>query len=377
MIPFNKPPYLGAEIEHILNAIQSGKLSGDGIYTKKCQDWFKLSLKSDKCLMTSSCTHALDMSAILIGIEPGDEVIMPSYTFVSTANAFAMRGAKIIFTDIRPDTMNLDEGLVEDAITSKTKAIVPVHYAGVGCEMDAICALAEKHSLFVVEDAAQGIMSAYKGRALGTFGELSAFSFHETKNVTSGGEGGMLSVNDSRFSERAEIIREKGTNRSKYFRGEIDKYSWCDIGSSYLPSEIQAAYLYCQLENIDKITTDRLISWGNYFERLSPLQSQGKITLPFIPDHCKHNAHMFYIKLDNNDQRSRLIAFLKERGIHSVFHYVPLHSSPGGMKYGCFHGNDKYTTEESEKLLRLPLYYGISKNDVDYCCDSIYDFFMV
>lgn len=374
-ISFNKPPVLGTEIEYIAEAINQCKLSGDGSFTKKCSEWFEKRMNCKKVFLTTSATSALDMAAILSGVGSGDEVIMPSYTFVSTANAFALRGAKIIFIDVRPDTMNIDEKLIESAITKRTKVIVPVHYAGVSCDMDMIMDIAKKYDLLVIEDAAQGVMSKYKGRYLGTIGHLGAFSFHETKNYTCG-EGGALLINDKRFIERAEIIREKGTNRSKFFRGETDKYTWVDIGSSYLPSELNAAYLYGQLKYADKINENRLVSWKRYYNTLKPLKQSGIFDLPVIPDDCEHNGHMFFIKLKNINVRQKLIDFLKERGIYTVFHYIPLHSSPAGRQYGKFCGVDRFTTIDSERLLRLPMYYKINDDDIDCICATIKDFFI-
>ncbi|BDY13575.1 dTDP-4-amino-4,6-dideoxygalactose transaminase [Hydrogenimonas cancrithermarum] len=374
-IPFNEPPMTGNEERYILEALRNKKLCGDGPFTQKCHGWFEEKLGCAKALLTPSCTHALEMAAILIDIQPGDEVIMPSYTFVSTANAFVLRGAKIVFVDIRPDTMNIDETLIEAAITPKTKAIVPVHYAGVGCEMDTIMEIANRHGLFVIEDAAQGMMSTYKGKPLGTIGHLGTYSFHETKNYTSGGEGGLLIVNDERFAERAEIIREKGTNRSQFFRGMVDKYSWVDLGSSYLPSELQAAYLWGQLEKAENINEKRIAIWHRYNENLQHLEQSGHITLPTIPDGCIHNAHMFYIKVKNLKERTKLLKFLKEKNISAVFHYVPLHSSRAGMIFGHFHGQDIYTTKESECIVRLPLYYSIKAGEVDFVIDKVHDFF--
>ena len=371
MIPFNKPPHTGNEEQYVLEAMKSPQISGDGPFGKRCQRWFEEQLGCRKTLLTPSCTHALEMAAILIGIEPGDEVIMPSYTFVSTANAFALRGARIVFVDIRPDTMNIDETRIEAAITPQTKAIVPVHYAGVGCEMDTIMTLAEKYGLFVIEDAAQGMMSRYKGRPLGTIGHLGAYSFHETKNYTSGGEGGLLIINDGRFTERAEIIREKGTNRSQFFRGMVDKYSWVDIGSSYLPSELQAAYLWGQLEMAEAINADRLKSWLAYRDRLEPLAAAGVIELPVITETCQHNAHMFYLKVKDLEERTALLDLFKQHVIWAVFHYVPLHSAPAGLKYGRFSGRDIHTTSQSERLIRLPLYYGITTEEIDTVCEKI------
>lgn len=371
MIPFNKPPHTGNEEQYVLEAMKSPQISGDGPFGKRCQRWFEEQLVCRKALLTPSCTHALEMAAILIGIEPGDEVIMPSYTFVSTANAFALRGARIVFVDIRPDTMNIDETRIEAAITPQTKAIVPVHYAGVGCEMDEIMLLAEKYGLFVIEDAAQGMMSRYKGRPLGTIGHLGTYSFHETKNYTSGGEGGLLIINDSRFTERAEIIREKGTNRSQFFRGMVDKYSWVDIGSSYLPSELQAAYLWGQLEMAEAINGDRLRSWLAYRDKLAPLAAAGVIELPVVTETCEHNAHMFYIKVKDLEERTELLAQCRQDEIWAVFHYVPLHSAPAGLKYGRFSGRDIHTTSQSERLIRLPLYYGITGEEINTVCGKI------
>lgn len=376
MIPFNKPPYTGNEDQYVLDAMRSVAMAGDGPYTQKCHKWFEEHLPCNRALLTPSCTHALELAAILINTQPGDEVIMPSYTFVSTANAFVLRGAKIVFVDIRPDTMNIDESKIEAAITEKTKAIVPVHYAGVGCEMDTIMDIAIRHNLFVVEDAAQGMMSTYKGKALGTIGHLGAFSFHETKNYTSGGEGGLLIINDMQFKERAEIIREKGTNRSQFFRGMVDKYSWVDIGSSYLPGELQAAYLWGQLEKADEINKNRLASWKAYYNALLPLQEQGLLTLPSLSDGCVHNAHMFYLKARNLEERTQLLAHLKEHDVLAVFHYIPLHSAVGGQAHGFFSGDDVYTTQESERLVRLPLWYGLVKFEQDYVIKVINEFFL-
>lgn len=375
MITFNKPPYTGSEDQYVLEAMQSDKISGDGFFGKKCQSFFENLIGCKKALLTPSCTAALEMAAMLVDIQPGDEVIMPSYTFVSTANAFVLRGANIVFVDIRPDTMNIDETLIEAAITSRTKAIVPVHYAGVACEMDKIMDIANRHNLFVIEDSAQGMMSAYKGQPLGTIGHIGAFSFHETKNYTSGGEGGLLIINDDFFLQRAEIIREKGTNRSQFFRGQVDKYTWVDVGSSYLPSELQAAYLWGQLEHLDLINQRRLDIWNAYYDAFLPLKKRGLISLPHIPSECKHNAHMFYLKLNDIDQRTALIDFLKVKNIMSVFHYIPLHSSPAGKSFGHFNGVDHYTTVESERLVRLPLYYGLDNEDREAVIRSVTSFF--
>lgn len=375
MIPFNVPPYIGKEDKYIKQAIDSRKICGDGQFTKKCNEKFEKITGAKKVLMTTSGTSALEMAALLADIKPGDEVIMPSYTFVSTANAFVLRGATIVFVDIRPDTMNIDENLIEDAITEKTKVIVPVHYGGVACEMDTICDIAKRHNLVVVEDAAQGVMSFYKGRALGSVGDFGCYSFHETKNYSMG-EGGAVLVNHEKNVERAEIIREKGTNRTKFFRGQIDKYTWVDLGSSYLQSELNCAYLYAQIENPDIINNDRLKSWNTYYELLTPLKEKGCIDLPVVPEDCVHNAHMFYIKTKDLEERSKLIAFLKENGIGAVFHYIPLHSSPAGQQFGRFHGEDKYTTKESERLLRLPMYYGLEKKDIEYVVSKIKKFYI-
>ncbi len=375
MIVFNKPPYTGNEDQYVLQAMRSDKMSGDGPFTQRCHTWFESDLPCKKALLTPSCTAALEMAAILVDIQPGDEVIMPSYTFVSTANAFVLRGAKIVFVDIRPDTMNIDESKIEAAITDKTKAIVPVHYAGISCEMDTIMDIAQRHNLCVIEDAAQGVMSTYKGKALGTIGHLGCFSFHETKNYTSGGEGGLLIINDDKFKERAEIIREKGTNRSQFFRGMVDKYSWVDIGSSYLPSDIQAAYLWGQLEKVDEINNNRLASWSYYYKQLRHLQAAGKIQLPIVPDDCVHNAHMFYIKVQDIEVRTQLIEHMKSSDIMAVFHYVPLHSSVAGQNLGTFYGEDKFTTAESERLVRLPMWYGISDEQLSRVVNSLIKFY--
>ncbi len=375
MIPFNRPPYTGNESHHVLTAIESDKISGDGHYTQLCHDWFTRKLSTKRVLMTPSCTQALEMAAILIDIQPGDEVIMPSYTFVSTANAFVLRGAKIVFVDIRPDTMNIDEKLIENAITSKTKAIVAVHYAGVACEMETITDIAKRYGLFVIEDAAQAMMSAYKGKPLGSIGHFAAYSFHETKNYSSGGEGGLLIINDSTFSQRAEVIREKGTNRSQFFRGQVDKYTWVDIGSSYLPSELQSAYLWGQLEKADEINSDRLNTWEHYFVGLRALQESGLIELPSIPHGCEHNGHMFYIKVADLSIRTALLEHLKKQQILAVFHYIPLHSSPAGLKFGRFNGLDRYTTTESERLLRLPFWYGMKEDERESVIRAILEFF--
>ncbi|WNK41063.1 dTDP-4-amino-4,6-dideoxygalactose transaminase [Pantoea agglomerans] len=375
MIPFNAPPILGTEIEYMQSAMNSGKLCGDGGFTRRCQQWMEQRFGSKKVLLTPSCTASLEMAALLIDLQPGDEVIMPSYTFVSTANAFVLRGARIVFVDVRPDTMNIDETLIEAAITEKTRAIVPVHYAGVACEMDTIMALAAKHKLFVIEDAAQGVMSRYKGRALGTIGHIGCFSFHETKNYTAGGEGGATLINDASLVERAEIVREKGTNRSQFFRGQVDKYTWRDMGSSYLMADLQAAYLWAQLEAAEGINQQRLRIWQRYYDALQPLAAQGRISLPVIPASCEHNAHMFYIKLRDQDDRQALINWMKEAEILTVFHYIPLHSSPAGERFSQFVGDDRFTTRESERLLRLPLFYNLSDNNQSTVISSLLSFF--
>ncbi len=374
-ISFNKPHICGKEIEYIKDAIAKNHLSGDGYYTKKCQKWLEQETGTRKALLTHSCTAALEMSAILADIKPGDEIIMPSFTFVSTANAFVLRGGVPVFVDIRPDTMNLDQNLIEAAITEKTKAIVPVHYAGVACDMDAIMAIAERYNLIVIEDAAQGILCTYKGRPLGSIGHLATLSFHETKNITSG-EGGALLVNDPRFIERAEIIREKGTNRSKFFRGEVDKYSWVDIGSSFLPGDLVAAFLYAQIENASAITAKRLAVWQAYYQGLKPLADQGWLELPVIPVDCQHNAHMFYIKVKNIEIRSDLIERLKNDRIYTVFHYVPLHSAQAGLKYARFYGVDHHTTSHSERLLRLPLYADLDREEIETIIEHIKKLFL-
>ena len=374
MIPFNKPPFLGTEFDYIKKAVNNQKICGDGEFTKDCNAWLENKTGASKALLTTSCTHSLEMAALLLDIKPGDEVIMPSYTFVSTADAFVLRGAKIKFVDIRPDTMNIDEKLIEDAITDKTKAIVPVHYAGVGCEMDTIMDIAKRHNLKVVEDAAQGVMSEYKGKALGAIGDYGCYSFHETKNYSMG-EGGALLIKNDDDIELAEIIREKGTNRSRFLRGQIDKYTWVEAGSSYLPSDMNAAYLWAQLQEADKINDDRLAAWDRYYNAFEELEQKGYVTRPIIPEECKHNAHMFYLKAENLEIRTKLISFLKENGVMAVFHYVPLHSAPAGKKFGEFVGEDKYTTKESDRLLRLPMYYGLSESETDKVIEKVIEFY--
>jgi len=374
VINFNVPPYVEKAADYIQECVKNQKICGDGAYTKKCNEWIEQKTGTAKCLLTTSCTHATEMAALLADIQPGDEVIMPSYTFVSTADAFVLRGATPVFVDIRPDTMNIDENLIEAAITEKTRAIVPVHYAGVACEMDTIMEIAKRHNLVVIEDAAQGIMSTYKGKALGTIGDYGCFSFHETKNYSMG-EGGALLIKDEKNIEAAEIIREKGTNRSKYYRGQIDKYTWINFGSSYLPSDMNAAYLYAQLEIAEEINDARLACWNRYYENLKPLAERGCIELPVVPEGCVHNAHMFFIKAKDIEEREGLISHLKENEVLSVFHYIPLHTAPAGLKFGRFHGEDKYTTKESERLARLPMYYGLTLEQVDYICEQVKRFY--
>lgn len=373
MIQFNIPPYTGREMDYIKEAIEKRKICGDGEFTKRCNQWIEKKSGTTKALLTTSCTHATEMAAILCGIQPGDEVIMPSYTFVSTADAFVLRGAKAVFVDIRPDTLNIDEKLIENAVTEKTKAIVPVHYAGISCEMDTIMDIARKYNLKVVEDAAQGVMSYYKGQALGTIGDFGCLSFHETKNLSMG-EGGALLIKDQDMIEKAEIVREKGTNRSKFFRGQIDKYTWIDAGSSYLPSELNAAYLWAQMEMAKDIYDDRMSSWNAYYEGLRDLRDKGVLEIPVVPESCVHNAHMFYIKVSDLEERTKMIDYLKEHDVNAVFHYIPLHTAPAGVKYGEFRGEDRYTTKESERLIRLPLYYGLGK-DVEKVIDAVRKFY--
>lgn len=374
MIHFNEPPFTGKELDYMRQAVEAHHICGDGVFTKKCHQWLETRMKTPKALLTTSGTHALEMAALLLQIEPGDEVIMPSFTFASTADAFVMRGARIVFVDIRPDTMNLDETLVEDAVTERTKAIVVMHYAGVSCEMDTIMGIAAKYGLPVVEDAAQAVMSGYKGQPLGSIGDYGCYSFHETKNYSMG-EGGALLIRDIANRDRAEIIREKGTDRSKFWRGEVDKYTWVDFGSSYLPSDLNAAYLWAQLELADEMNEKRLAFWNIYLEELTGLERKGCLELPVIPEGCEHNAHMFYIKTDNIEQRSQIISFLKERGVGAVFHYIPLHTVAAGRKYGRFYGEDRYTTRESQRLLRLPLHYNLTEADVHKVCKELKAFY--
>ena len=374
MISFNIPPYVGTELEYVKQAIDAQKICGDGMFTKKCNQWLEERFSAQKVLLTTSGTTALDMAALLCELQPGDEVILPSFTFSSTATAFVLAGATLVFVDVRPDTMNIDETKIEAAITEKTKVIVPVHYAGVACEMDTIMAIARKYNLKVVEDAAQGVMSTYKGKALGTIGDFGCFSFHETKNYSMG-EGGALVINNPAYNDRAEILREKGTNRSKFFRGQVDKYTWVDFGDSYLPSDMNAAYLWAQLEKADEINNDRLATWNAYNEAFRPLAAAGKVELPTIPEGCVHNAHMYYLKCKTLEERTAFIEFMKEWDVQTVFHYVPLHSAPAGLKFGRFYGEDVYTTAESERLVRMPMYYGLSSNDLTQIITAVKEFF--
>ena len=374
MIPFNVPPYVGTELKYVKQAVENHKICGDGPFTKRCHTWLEENLPCQKALLTTSGTTALEMAAILCDLQPGDEVILPSFTFSTTATAFALVGAKLVFVDVRPDTMNIDENKIEAAITDKTRVIVPVHYAGVACEMDTIMDIAKRHNLKVVEDAAQGVMSSYKGKALGTIGDFGCFSFHETKNYSMG-EGGALIINNEEYNDRAEIIREKGTNRSRFFRGQVDKYTWVDYGSSYLPSDMNAAYLWGQLEVADEINDNRLASWHTYFDAFKELEEKGLVKLPSIPEECAHNAHMFYLKCRSLEERTEFISFLKENDIVPTFHYIPLHSSPAGMRFGRFDGKDEVTTPESEKLVRLPMYYNIKDSDISKVIAAVMEFY--
>ena len=374
MICFNVPPFTGKEMGYMKEAVDAQKICGDGQFTKKCNHWIEETTGTPKALLTTSCTHATELAALLMDVKPGDEVIMPSFTFVSTADAFVLRGAVPVFVDIRPDTMNIDEKKIEAAITEKTVGIVPVHYAGVACEMDTIMEIATRYKLWVIEDAAQGIMSTYKGKSLGAIGDFGCFSFHETKNYSMG-EGGAILIQDEKYIEEAEIIREKGTNRSKFFRGQIDKYTWVNYGSSYLPSDMNAAYLWAQLEMAEEMNGKRLACWNRYYENLKGLEEAGKIVLPTIPEDCVHNAHMFYLKAKDLQERCEFIDFMKKKDILTVFHYIPLHSAPAGLKYGRFHGEDEYTTKESERLVRLPMYYNLSLEEVDYISDCVKEFY--
>lgn len=377
MVSFNVPPYVGAEMRYVREAAElNRKICGDGPFTKRCSSWLEERFGSRQILLTTSGTSALEMAAILCELEPDDEVILPSFTFSSTATAFQMVGARLVFVDVIPETMNIDPDAIKRAVTPKTKVVVPVHYAGVACDMDRIMEIAAEHDLLVVEDAAQGVLSSYKGRALGTIGHFGCYSFHETKNYSMG-EGGALSVNDERFAERAEIIREKGTNRQRFFRGQVDKYTWVDRGSSYLPSDMNAAYLWAQLEKADAINEDRLATWTYYYKSLEPLRRAGFVELPYVPDECVHNAHMFYLKCADLSTRTKLIDYLKSRGVAAVFHYIPLHSSPAGSLFGRFAGEDVFTTFESERLVRLPMYYGLSPRDRETVVRAVLDFYEV
>lgn len=374
MINFNIPPYIGNELQYIKQAVENKKICGDGEFTKRCNKWIEDKFHAQKVLLTTSGTTALEMAMLLCDLKEGDEVILPSYTFSSTATSVVLTGAKLVFVDIRPDTMNIDEKKIEAAITDKTKAIVAVHYAGVACEMDSLMEIAKRYGLKVVEDAAQGVMSTYKGKALGTIGDFGCYSFHETKNYSMG-EGGALVINNPEYNERAEILREKGTNRAKFFRGQVDKYTWVDYGSSYLPSDMNAAYLWAQLEQADEINQDRMDTWNYYYNELKYLQEKGMVELPVIPEECIHNAHMFYVKLKNLSERTEFITYLRDKGVQSTFHYIPLHSAPAGEKFGRFHGEDQFTTSESEHLTRLPMYYGIGEQDRKYVVDCIKEYF--
>lgn len=373
MISFNVPPLVGTELDYVKKAIENHKICGDGPFTKECNAWLENRFGAQKVLLTTSGTTALEMAALMCDLQPGDEVILPSFTFSSTATAFVLAGAKLVFVDVCPDTMNIDETKIEAAITDKTKVICAMHYAGVACEMDTIMDIARRHGLKVVEDAAQGVMSTYKGKALGTIGDFGCFSFHETKNYSMG-EGGALLIRDPEYNERAEILREKGTNRAKFFRGQVDKYTWVDYGSSYLPSEMNAAYLYAQLLEADRINNDRLASWNAYYEAFAPLEQAGKVELPALPEGCVHNAHMFWLKLHDLEERTAFIQHLKDNGVLAVFHYIPLHSAPAGLKFGVFSGEDVYTTRESERLVRLPLYYGLTEEDRNTVIRSVLSF---
>ena len=374
MVDFNVPPCVGNEIEYVKQAIESHKICGDGQFTKKCHQWMEERFNAQKVLLTTSGTTALDMAMLLCDLQPGDEVILPSYTFSSTATSAVLAGAKLVFVDVRPDTMNIDETKIEDAITDKTKVIIAMHYAGVACEMDTIMDIAKRHNLIVVEDAAQGVMSKYKGKHLGTIGTFGCYSFHETKNYSMG-EGGALVINNSEYNERAEILREKGTNRAKFFRGQVDKYTWVDFGDSYLPSELNAAYLWAQLLNADEINGNRIATWNRYYQELQAMAMEGKFEIPTVPKECEHNAHMFYLKCKDLKERSEFIKFMKEKELYCVFHYIPLHSAPAGEKFGRFDGEDEFTTKESERLVRLAMYYGLRKDQVDLVVEGIKEFF--
>ena len=374
MVDFNVPPCVGNEIEYVKQAIESHKICGDGQFTKKCHQWMEDRFNAQKVLLTTSGTTALDMAMLLCDLQPGDEVILPSYTFSSTATSAVLAGAKLVFVDVRPDTMNIDENKIEDAITDRTKVIIAMHYAGVACEMDTIMDIAKRHNLIVVEDAAQGVMSKYKGKYLGTIGTFGCYSFHETKNYSMG-EGGALVINDPEYNERAEILREKGTNRAKFFRGQVDKYTWVDFGDSYLPSELNAAYLWAQLLNADEINDNRIATWNRYYQGLQTMAKEGKFEIPTVPEECEHNAHMFYLKCKDLKERSEFIKFMKEKELYCVFHYIPLHSAQAGEKFGRFDGEDEFTTKESERLVRLPMYYGLLEDQVDLVVEGIKEFY--
>lgn len=374
MIPFNIPPFTGNEFKYIHEAVDNMKICGDGPFTKKCNEWLENRFNANKVLLTTSGSSALDMAALMCNICPGDEVILPSFTFSSTANSFVLAGAKLVFVDIRPDTMNIDEKEIEAAISDKTKVIIPVHYAGVACEMDTIMEIANRYNLIVVEDAAQGVMSSYKGKALGTFGDFGCYSFHETKNYSMG-EGGAILINNVNYIEQAEILREKGTNRSKFYRGQVDKYTWVDFGDSYLQSDLNAAYLWAQLEKADEINENRLVTWNAYNDAFRILAEKGSVELPIVPDGCVHNAHMYYLKCRNLKERSDFISYMKARKILTVFHYVPLHTAPAGLKFGRFAGEDKYTTKESNRLVRLPMFYGMTEEDRIQVIDTVLSYF--
>ena len=374
MVDFNVPPCVGNEIEYVKQAIESHKICGDGQFTKKCHQWMEDRFNAQKVLLTTSGTTALDMAMLLCDLQPGDEVILPSYTFSSTATSAVLAGAKLVFVDVRPDTMNIDENKIEDAITDRTKVIIAMHYAGVACEMDTIMDIAKRHNLIVAEDAAQGVMSKYKGKYLGTIGTFGCYSFHETKNYSMG-EGGALVINDPEYNERAEILREKGTNRAKFFRGQVDKYTWVDFGDSYLPSELNAAYLWAQLLNADEINDNRIATWNRYYQGLQTMAKEGKFEIPTVPEECEHNAHMFYLKCKDLKERSEFIKFMKEKELYCVFHYIPLHSAPAGEKFGRFDGEDEFTTKESERLVRLPMYYGLLEDQVDLVVEGIKEFY--
>lgn len=374
MISFNVPPCVGDELEYVKQVVEAHKICGDGPFTQKCNAWMEERFNAQKVLLTTSGSTALDMALLLCDLKPGDEVILPSYTFSSTANAAVLAGAKLVFVDIRPDTMNIDEKKIEQAINEKTKVIIAMHYAGVACEMDTIMDIARRHNLMVVEDAAQAVMSTYKGKALGTIGDFGCFSFHETKNYSMG-EGGAILINNPDYNERAEILREKGTNRAKFFRGQVDKYTWVDFGDSYLPSELNAAYLWAQLQKAEEVNQNRIATWQKYYDAFKPLVDLRKVDIPYVPDECVHNAHMFYLKLKNLEQRTEFIKYMRENNVCCVFHYIPLHSAPAGLKFGRFDNDDEFTTKESERLVRLPMYYNLKSTDLEYIIEEVNSFF--